>query len=146
MVGLWHLMGKTQWEYLLEGRTDASSKRGNVFITDNGISGNFGLVILPDECVLPEGCTFSGTGTNTYTMAQWELMEKCGAVFLASGVGHRRNVNGTLTGYSSPSYYWMLGSWIGVPALKLVKNETYEIVTLSPSDRYGCRVRLVLYE
>ena len=67
-----------------------------------GVSGAEGLVILPDDWVLPTGCTFtpgvvifdeaegSHTGGNRYNLQQWTEMEAAGAVFLPAD-GYRIN-------------------------------------------------------
>lgn len=95
----WRTLTQAEWEYLLNTRTDASSKRGI-----GNINGVGGLIILPDSCTLPSECSFtSGFATNnpnnnpdwthnSYTLAQWVQMETVGAVFLPAA-GYR---NGTV--------------------------------------------------
>ena len=85
----WRTLTQAEWEYLLNTRTDASSKRGT-----GNINGVGGLIILPDSWTLPSECSFtSGFATdnfynypdwthNSYTLAQWAQMEAAGAVFL----------------------------------------------------------------
>ena len=147
-TGLWYTMPEEEWKYLLgigdsESRPDASSKRGRVNITFNSGSTLQGLVILPDEWVLPEGCTFSSTNINTYTDDQWTLMEECGAVLLLSNIGHRKVENGTAIGYSNPTYYWINFDANISYALSLTNTGGYDIAHLPLADHYGCRVRLV---
>lgn len=89
----WRTLTKNEWDYLLNTRTNASSKRGM-----GNISGIAGLILLPDNWILPVGCSFapgfSSTASygnenwtlNTYTLSQWTQMEAAGALFLpASG-------------------------------------------------------------
>ncbi len=85
----WRTLTQAEWDYLLNTRTDASSKRGT-----GNINGVGGLIILPDSWTLPSECSFtSGFATdnpnnypdwthNSYTLAQWAQMEAAGAVFL----------------------------------------------------------------
>lgn len=112
-MGLWRTPKRHEMHYLLNTRTGASSKRGfgNIQLSD-GENVN-GLILLPDNWTLPEGCTFnfySGNSNyrfsnNTYTIDQWELMENAGAVFLpAAGVC---NTNTGVTGVvGTRGYYW----------------------------------------
>lgn len=97
----WITLTSSQWKYILSDRTDASQKYGHGVVgTQNG------LIILPDTFVLPEGLSFtSGNSawTNSYTTAQWALMEENGAVFLPAA-GNR---NGTTVGNAgSYGIYW----------------------------------------
>lgn len=74
--------------YLFNRRTNASDKYGVA-----NVCGVQGLIILPDEWTLPEGCTFTngesiGDGADYYETInsidadKWVLMEANGAVFL----------------------------------------------------------------
>ena len=79
--GQWRTLSSAEWIFIINGRPNASSKRGACSI--NGVNG---LVLLPDNWVLPTGCSFNpgyghGWTYNTYTIAQWELMEAAGAFF-----------------------------------------------------------------
>ncbi|MBQ7532280.1 MAG: hypothetical protein IJT45_01095, partial [Bacteroidales bacterium] len=97
----WITLTSSQWKYILSDRTDASQKYGHGVVgTQNG------LIILPDAFVLPDGLSFtSGNSawTNSYTTAQWALMEENGAVFLpAAG----RRSRATVSDAGSSGYYW----------------------------------------
>ena len=81
----WRTLTDREWHYLLDERTGAASKSGIA-----SIDGVDGVVILPDNWILPLGCTFSD-GIN-YTLLQWARMEANGAVFLP--------LAGTLNDYS----------------------------------------------
>ena len=92
---LWRTLTKSEWDYLFNSRTDASSKCGT-----GNINGVGGLIILPDSWTLPSECSFaSGFAIinpnthpdwthNSYTLAQWAQMEAAGAVFLPAA-GYR---------------------------------------------------------
>ena len=94
----WRTLTRAEWYYLLNTRTDASSKCGT-----GNINGVGGLIILPDSWTLPSECSFtlgfcSPSGDNypdwtrnSYTLAQWSQMEAAGAVFLPAAGGR----NGT---------------------------------------------------
>ena len=112
-VNQWRTLTQSEWYYLLNSRTNASSKRGT-----GNINGVGGLIILPDSWTLPSGCSFtSGFATynpnnysdwthNSYTVAQWEQMEAAGAVFLpAAGDRYGTNVGnvGSIGNYWSSS-------------------------------------------
>ena len=88
-VHQWRTLTTSEWSYLLNSRTNASSKRGT-----GNINGVHGLIILPDSWTLPSGCPqfnpgfASGWSRNSYTLAQWAQMESAGAVFLPAA-GYR---------------------------------------------------------
>ena len=95
-----------EWEYILSHRDHCLQKRAT-----GSVNGTHGLIILPDNWTLPEGCVFnSGFGlddddwsTNSYNIAQWQKMESSGAVFLsAAGV----RINTTLYQVGEIGTYW----------------------------------------
>jgi hypothetical protein len=99
----WRTLTIAEWDYLLEGRPDASCKfaAGNI----NGVGG---FIILPDNWTQPSECAFtSGFAPNwtlnSYTLAQWEQMEDAGAVFLPAA-GLRDSVYVEYAGVFG--YYW----------------------------------------
>ncbi len=91
----WRTLTRSEWDYLLNSRTNASSKRGT-----GNINGVGGLIILPDSWALPSGCSFTAGfassdrdwSCNIYTLAQWAQMEAAGAVFLPAA-GYRFGTN-----------------------------------------------------
>ena len=102
----WRTLTNAEWDYLLNSRTNASSKRGI-----GNINGVGGLIILPDSWTLPSGCPQFTTGLssnenwtrNSYTLDQWAEMEAAGAVFLPAA-GYR---NGTaVSDVGSFGDYW----------------------------------------
>lgn len=74
-------MGFAEWDYVLVHRKDAELKRGTG--TVNGIHG---LILLPDRWKNSAGIVFSpgciSWNDNILSRAQWEQMQKSGAVFL----------------------------------------------------------------
>ena len=104
-AGTWRTLTKDEWVYLVRGRKNAEKLFG--FGTVNGVPG---MIILPDDWKTPSGVTFT-TSTekglewngscysnqnednyshNVYEMAQWDIMESGGAVFLPA-TGSRLN-------------------------------------------------------
>ena len=84
----WRTLAVDEWEYLIAERENASSLYGVAEVADVN-----GLIILPDNWVLPEGLTFqSGFAKKDgdlffkqhqiFTKQQWQLLEKAGAIFL----------------------------------------------------------------
>ena len=110
-VHQWRTLTQSEWNYLLNTRTNVSSKRGT-----GNINGVGGLIILPDSWTLPSGCPQFNSGYatydennfpdwthNSYTLAQWVQMEAAGAVFLPAA-GDRHGANVSHVGYLG--YYW----------------------------------------
>ena len=145
---MWRTLTQAEWRYLLYTRANASSKYGT-----GNINGVGGLIILPDDWTLPSGCSFTSGVTstsnyswtlNSYTLAQWSLMEAAGAVFLPAA-GHR---------YGTSANYVNLegGYWTSTPldtenacdyayATCLVSGQV-ETNTI-PYRHVGCSVRPV---
>ena len=76
----WRTLTKDEWNYLLTERPKASQLFGQ-----GQVAGMNGLIILPDDWMLPNGFSFvSGLShwKNSYTAEQWQKMELAGAVFL----------------------------------------------------------------
>ena len=111
-AGLWRTFTSQEWLYLLKQRNDADKKYG--LATVNGVNG---LIILPDNWILPEGIIFN-TGVanenladiyqiiNNYSLMQWIEMEKYGAVFLpaaGAGVNEKDIINSNIAGYYQSS-------------------------------------------
>ncbi len=86
-LGTWRTPTGDEWDYLFNTRANAANLRGKA--TVNGVNG---LIVLPDAWVAPDDVTFNadvdGEGfadINSYTAAQWAVMEAAGAVFLPAG-------------------------------------------------------------
>lgn len=103
----WHIPTKENWEYLLGDNATRTGKHGTA-----KVCGKNGLVILPDDWVLPKGCTFNAVITswddNIYDAAAWAKMEAAGAVFLVAA-GYA-DVNSNYE-YGSAGHYWTESSY-----------------------------------
>lgn len=139
----WRTLSQAEWTYILSTRTNASSKYG--LATANGVNG---LVLLPDSWTLPDGCSFtagkaSGFSTNSYTAAQWTLMEANGAVFLPCA-GNR---DATTVSYANTvGFYWTstCGGWDAVARRLYISSTTAASGDDQQDARYyGYSVRLV---
>ena len=88
----WRTMTVQEYSYLSTGRTEASNLLGCAMV--NGVTG---LILLPDDWKCPSGVTFnpgfySGdvaepdafAEQNNFTVDEWAVLEKAGAVFLPS--------------------------------------------------------------
>lgn len=155
---MWRTLTASEWTYLLQTRTGASTKYSQVKITSTEYGTVYGLIILPDNWTAPSVVPpwkpgFADNGCKqTYTKAQWENMEAAGAVFLP-GAGFRSHdkVNHTSEeGDSYEAYYWTADTKSGVPAnaytLYFKKGDYgYGSGTRKKEwDKYyGCSVRLV---
>ena len=105
----WRTLTYDEWNYLRNGRPNASSLRGVAQV--NGVNG---LIFLPDNWTCPEGVTFksgfhSSSGVDyyaayqTFTAEQWAKLEAAGAIFLpAAGFRYGSNV-GDVQHYG---FYW----------------------------------------
>ncbi len=108
-IGLWRLLTKYEWEYILNKRPNAAKLFGVGCV--NGVNG---LILLPDSCVIPEGVTFraavaSDSGAelyrivNDFDLAEWTLLEEAGVVFFPAA-GARLGSRVMYTG--TAGYYW----------------------------------------
>ncbi len=100
--GTWYCMSKSEWEYLVGGRTNAAALRS--VATVNGVHG---FILLPDEWQQPAGVQFTPDAdsytTNRYSIAQWALLEEEGAIFLpAGGWRDQRDIKSV----NIVGYYW----------------------------------------
>ena len=141
--GMWRTLTNDEWMYIVSGRIDAASKLGPATVNDV-----VGLVLLPDNWVLPNEITFysgfanaAGYRTNKYSASEWAIMEQNGAVFLPA-CGYRYITDepkDTVYGY-----YW---SSIAIDE-KFAYSFRLSCCGIGISDtrmhRYeGCSVRLV---
>lgn len=95
-AGQWRTLTSDEWCYLLD-LTGVGSNASAGIPSRQGkcgfgtIEGMFrGLIVLPDDWVLPSGCSFTPVqrdvqnefAFNTYTYAEWDKMQNAGAIFL----------------------------------------------------------------
>ena len=136
----WRTLTKDEWVYLFYTRTNAATLFGLGSV--NGVNGT---ILLPDNWTLPAGASFTASTTqgledaggyysnpnsdnfshNTYTTAEWAVMEANGAVFLpAAGSRNGTDVDyvGLRGGYRSATsddtenaYYLSFGSGLLYP-------------------------------
>lgn len=152
-AGLWRTLSRDEWTYLIKGRPNASNKYGIACI-----DGHNGLVILPDNWVMPEGCTFNpGTSgedgmqyfalQNYYSLEQWQMMEDNGALFLPAA-GGRNNLDQEITYVGEVGRYWSINSCniqFLTECAYILYFDSYMVdpaETNNPRD-YGRSVRLV---
>lgn len=95
---LWRTLTQEEWSFLLYSRPNSASLRSVA-----KIGTYYGLILLPDNWIIPSGVSFVPNApnyeTNTYTTNQWKQLEASGAVFL-SACGWRLE-NDIRTTYSS---------------------------------------------
>ena len=107
----WRTLTDAEWKYLFEGRTDATQKYGY-----GSVDGKNGVIILPDECTLPDDLTFTSGASqwaNAYNIEEWTVMEANGAIFLPAA-GYR--VQNTVNGYGNGAVYWLSTSYTDIAA------------------------------
>jgi len=85
-AGTWRTLSAEEWDYILNGRPDAASKRGLASLDYHPLYDQFALLILPDTFKLPGGLSFNPAATNfdenKYEPRAWKKMQDAGAVFL----------------------------------------------------------------
>lgn len=146
---MWRTLTMSEWRYILSGRKNAKDK----FSTAT-VCGVKGIVLLPDNWVLPAGCVFnkeiaklvyeeyggdweiesSNYSKNVYNQSQWAKMEKNGAVFLPAAA----DLSGFCLGW-----YWT-SSASSDCAEEIVFDSGHIYTTYEPKYKYnGMSVRLV---
>lgn len=104
---------------------------GSIEVGGNVING---MIILPKVWSLPQGCSFTGGiannfNTNSYTEAQWQLMEAAGAVFLpAAGCRDVTSFN------TSNNYYWSSTSCTSTPSSSGITADQKEAMAVNVSN------------
>lgn len=145
----WRTLTADEWIYLRYSRPDAYSlcATGTIRMADG--SAVMGCFFLPDNWVLPEGCTFdAGLGMlhtdysrNTYSVVDgsWAAMQAAGAVFLPAA-GYRNGYSVSAVG--SHGRYWAAPSESYYQYYLYFTGRSIDCVnTFGPS--YGNSVRLV---
>ena len=139
-AGMWRTLTSEEWSYLIGNNATRSGKYGLASL--QGLYN--GLVILPDEWVLPNGLSFTsgygnGYATNKYTLNEWHRMEAAGALFLPAA-GCRQGTGVYDVGVSG--FYWSSStSEYSSSASDMMFNDD---VRMNVFQRYsGLSVRLV---
>lgn len=147
----WFTLSNKQWDFLLTGRDNAANKCALA-----NVNGQKGLIILPDELLLPTDLNFQGRiddyeeyegtlnyyclHTNCYTDFQWTILENLGVVFIPFGGQRYRD----LVRYcESSGWYWTCDQINEIKGGNVLIREDgiYDIDSYFSS--YGCSVRLV---
>lgn len=139
--GQWRTLSKSEWSYLLAGRTGCTDDRR--YTKNVTINSCTGLIIYPDLYTMPN-VGMSTTGAITCSLAQWDILEAGGCVFLPQ-TGYR---NGNYSCLNNTTGYY----WTTTPVLS--QQKVYYIMLGNNSDpgvvdppfylrSYGMAVRLV---
>ncbi|MBR6017717.1 MAG: hypothetical protein IK073_03755 [Paludibacteraceae bacterium] len=144
----WRTLSKAQWEYLINQRPNSENLWGWGEV--NGVNG---FILLPDKWITVNGVSFvpagGGVDINIYTIAEWDIMERQGAVFLPkAGQRRDRNVN------TGVGYYWSTtanttnadypgNKTIYIDAYSIRTSDSFGISISSEMRCYGLSVRLV---
>lgn len=146
----WFTLSGSEIDYMLNGRKDADQKNFLAIIIIDEDDEDYvpGLVILPDDWVLPEefenlpvDYEYSDDGRRVYDLQQWRSMEKAGAVFLPAA-GQR---NGSSVGQLfEKGYYWLSGKGKAINDGSVMGFDSVKIGQGTISRRAGLSVRLVI--
>ena len=150
----WRTITYTEFEYLFRYRQNAQ----NLF-SKATVAGVHGIVLLPDEWILPQGSSFSPKQsdwtTNNYYATQWQIMESNGAVFFpASGMrmfkymSNGVQAGGDIQDIEEAGWYWVTtryqDSGGSSPYIfKFSNNYSSPIYGNITSEQLGSSVRLV---
>lgn len=97
--GMWRTMSSAECNYLFQKRANASQLYSNA-----RIAGTNGMIVLPDNWILPSGCSFNpgqkNYSSNVYTLEKWAKMEQAGAVFLPAAGGRCFRFNSPYSGFN----------------------------------------------
>lgn len=154
----WRTLTKDEWYYLFYTRENAAT-----LFAHGSVNGVNGLILLPDNWTLPSGASFIASTTqgladdggyyfnsngdnfshNTYTKAQWAVMEAAGAVFLPCA-GYRYGSD--LSNVGSGGYFWSATPNDTYSARSLFFSPYYLYPQSGSRRYYGQSVRLVWQE
>ena len=143
-AGKWRTLTKDEWEYLIGNSTQRSGKYALATI-----GGNYtGLVLLPDDWILPSGVTFTtgygnGYNTNTYSTAQWQKMEVAGAIFLPAAGYHYWSGPTSVASVGTYGLYWSSSYSNDNNYAHFVQFETGGVSMEADARYVGNSVRLV---
>ncbi len=135
----WRTLSRDEWFYIINQRENAFSK-----VAAGTVNGVHGLILLPDGCSLPTGCTFNagmnGWEGNIYTLTQWLQMEEACAVFLPAA-GSRGGSN--VYDEGDLGYYWSSTPYDAYHACNLFFNNDILFEWNNNNPACGFPVRLV---
>jgi hypothetical protein len=152
--GTWRTLSAAQWNYIIDLRANANNLCGL-----GKVNGVYGLILLPDEWVPLAEISFvpsrDNASINNYSIDDWTLMEKHGAIFLPNaGRRYERNEQ------SGGGWYWSSSAnsnakddganGCNLPQYTYIYYEAYCLVfgsyvnaNSSTCRSYGLAVRLV---
>lgn len=140
--GIWRTMEQMEWDYLLFSRNTVSGIR----FAKAQVNGTNGLVLLPDDWNANEfplnntNAQSAQFASNPISLAQWNILEQQGAVFLpASGY---RNEN-TVANVGSSCAYWTTWFYTANTAYYVNGTNTNLNAAVTGFRPYGRSVRLV---
>lgn len=149
----WRTLKYAEWDYMLNTRTNWAllKSTGNI----NGVNG---AILLPDDWVLPSGMTFVPGAynytVNSYTLAQWAIMESAGAAFLpAAGSIDANTTEGEITNVNNWGWYWSTthdgqtanngpypNFYFAAGGLVIIPNSVFMAMGCDRSDGYSVRL------
>lgn len=161
----WHAPKCVEWEYVMFTRS--ASKLNDVYnarfaraqiIKDNGDKVN-GIILFPDVYEHPDGVALPTKSSinytnnnhnasytdNSYTVAEWDLLEEAGCVFLPAG-GQRINKSGAVGFYdvNIEGHYWSQCDLGDLEHACNIYFTDYRPYIYDKNDKYkGFSVRLV---
>lgn len=142
-VGKWRTLSVDEWRYILMGRNNSANLYAQA--TVNNVTG---ILLLPDQWSAPNGIEISyGENAsfinNVFTLSQWEILEKNGAIFLPAS-GDR--IETSIYYIGEWGHYWAsteisYGEMTSSPGSLDFRTTFFDI--RGRSRYHGCSVRLV---
>lgn len=77
----WIELNLFQWHYVLQERENAKNLFGAASIEIGDANYIYGMLLLPDEWKSPQSISFNSSIINIYSLKEFKLIEKSGAVF-----------------------------------------------------------------
>ena len=118
----WRTMSNDELMYLFTERKNADQLLGRGKVGDIN-----GIVLLPDEWVMPEGLQFmpiADNVINNYTVEQWAKMESAGAVFIPAAGYFNNQLEPKMRFVNEDNYV----------ASSILKDSTWQIYSVFASD------------
>ena len=154
--GQWRTLTADEWDYVIRLRDKAA-----MLFSLGKVAGVKGFILLPDEWELPSTLTFTDAQSvgmdisqegyftninesnfelNDYTVAQWQLMQNNGAVFLPAAGSRAETLCNNIGQYG---YYWSSTADEAASAFCLSFTESIVAPKVSEPRASGQAVRLV---